>query len=64
MRTDVQEPTPESLASKRFRSSSTNGDQPHLEISGSGFESLAASPSLTIPSDSNLDTLAFASRIP
>ena len=36
MRTDVHETTPESLASKSFRSSSTNGDQPQPEISGFG----------------------------
>jgi hypothetical protein len=36
MRTDVHETIPESLASKSFRSSSTNGDQPHPEISGFG----------------------------
>jgi len=36
MRTDVRETIPESLANKSFRSSSTNGDQPQLEISGFG----------------------------
>ena len=36
MRTDVHETTPESLASKSFRSSSTNRDQSRPEISGFG----------------------------
>jgi hypothetical protein len=41
MRTDANATTRESLASKRFRAS-TNREQPQLEFSGFGFESLAA----------------------
>ena len=36
MRTDVRKTTPESLASKSFRSSSTNDDHPQLEVSEFG----------------------------
>ena len=44
MRTGGHETTPESLASKSFRSSSTNGDQAQLEISGFGVRVPGGAP--------------------